>query len=158
MAINLTRAKAKELGIPWPETPKGRDTVSWLPRPAPKPYAGWPGRWELEIPGWTPTLDNALKRMPIQAHRLKKNDARTLAKAAIVFGVPAAFTRRRVTLELRNRYSTFPDDPAPLKSCLDACKTAGLIVNDSRKWCELVYPPTFLRGEKRTRIVLEDIE
>lgn len=126
--------------------------------PARNPYPGYPGRWVMEIPGWCPTFDNKLKRVPMAAHRLKKHDANIVGRAALIFGVPAAIGRRRLRLTIRNRFGSFPDDSAPLKSLWDALKSNGLLVDDSRDWLEFVWPPTYERAAKATVIDLEDIE
>jgi hypothetical protein len=118
-----------------------------------------PRRWTMEIPGWAPTLDNRL----VYAHwsvarRRKRRDAEVVGMAALVYGVPRATGRRRLRLTIRGRFGRFPDDPAPLKSLWDALVKNGLLVDDSREWLEMAWPPTFERGPKRTVIELEDVE
>lgn len=116
-------------------------------------------RWTLTISGWRPTLDNQLIYKPwYKARALKRRDARVIAAAALVHGVPKATVRRRLTLTISQPTGTFPDDTAPLKSLWDALVKAGLLVDDSREWLEMVWPPTFVRGPRSTTIVLEDIE
>jgi hypothetical protein len=114
--------------------------------------------WTLVIPGWRPVLDNELIYVHwSKARRRKRADVRQLVVAGLAYGVPRATGRRRLTLTIRQATGPFPDDTAPLKSLWDALKHAGLIVDDSREWLEMVWPPTFERGPKGTVIVLEDL-
>lgn len=116
------------------------------------------GPWTLEIPGWRPVLDNQLVYVHwATARRRKRADADMLMQAAFALGVPMATRRRRLTLTIRQERGRFPDDTAPWKSLLDACVKAGLLVDDSREWLELSWPPTFERGAKGTVILLEDL-
>ena len=115
-------------------------------------------RWAIDIPGWTPCLDNRLVGAhPMTVHKLKRRDVEAIGIAALCCGVPRATTRRRVAVTLRDRYGSFPDDTAPWKSLLDALVRNRLLVDDSRRWCELAFPPTFERGPKGCVIELEDI-
>jgi hypothetical protein len=72
--------------------------------------------------------------------------------------VPPAHGPRRVALEVtvapRQRR---PDEDALWKSALDALAHAGLLVNDSPRWCRL-GGITWSRGPRRqTVVVLEDL-
>jgi hypothetical protein len=117
-----------------------------------------PGRWVLRIEGWKPTFDNELVYVHwATARKRKRRDAEAVALAALAAGIPRATGRRRVSLTIRARFRRPPDDPAPLKSTLDALVAAGLLVDDSREWMEFVWPPEFERGGTVTTIVLEDI-
>lgn len=119
-----------------------------------------PGRWIIRLPGYRPKFDNQLiGRHPMMIHRLKRRDALMMDKARLAFAVPqASIYRRRVTLTIVDRFRRLPDDAAPLKSFCDALTNAGLIVDDSRQWLEMVFPPTFIRGAAReTTIVIEDL-
>jgi hypothetical protein len=135
------------------------------PRPArpaaapPRSEADEPRKsWTIRIDGWRPALDNELMHCHWRKkHSLKRRDASQMVRAALAYNVPAATTRRRLTLTIRQATGRFPDDSAPLKSLWDALKRAGLIVDDSRDWLEFVWPPTFERGPKGTIIQLEDI-
>ena len=50
-----------------------------------------------------------------------------------------------------------PEATVNHKGTLDALKHAGLIVNDTRRWCE-VMPVAFERGQRRMTVVeLEDV-
>lgn len=141
-----------------PVEPPKRKPADPPPSPLPtRPHV--PGqRWVMVVPGWRPTLDNDLIYRPRWvASSRKRRDTEVVARAALAYGVPRAAGKRRLTLTIRGRYSTFPDDSAPLKSLWDALVKAELLVDDSREWLEFVWPPTFERGKKETVIALEDI-
>jgi Holliday junction resolvase RusA-like endonuclease len=68
--------------------------------------------------------------------------------------------RRRVAVRVANphyRGRNVPDPLSPLKSLLDALVQAGLLVDDSERWCEIVVPVKYVSGEKSTTIFLEDL-
>lgn len=156
--MGISYKQARELGLgDLVDRLAGEAKAKKPVRPPPRPYEPWPRRWTMEIPGWRPAFASELKCHPFKAARLKKRDAHMLQQACLAFGVLPAFTRRRVTLTIANAYSSFPDDDAPWKSFLDALKQAEALVDDSRQWCEVVHPPTYERGPKRTTITLEDI-
>lgn len=112
----------------------------------------------MTINGFTPTRDNQLIYVHwATARRLKRHDADVIARAAVALAIPRATGRRRVTLMVRSRFRRLPDDTAYLKSFLDALVKAGLLVDDSREWMELTFPPTYLKGPKQTTITLEDL-
>lgn len=136
----------------------------------------------IHIEAWRPALLNELVGRDAHAiHRIKKRDRKIVAQYATLFNVPRvglppetrrqaealgiahriedlAGRRRRVALEIADRYSTFPDDDAPWKSLLDALVQCGLLVDDSREWCETVNPPTYRRARKRSTVItLEDL-
>ena len=127
--------------------------------PAPGRTEATTRAWTMVIPGWAPANDNALVyRHWAKARARKRRDAEVLASAAVIFGVPKATTRRRLTLTIRGPFGRFPDDTAPLKSLWDGLVKAGLLVDDSREWLEFVWPPTFERAKEReTVLVLEDL-
>lgn len=116
-------------------------------------------KYELTVLDWHPVTLNAL----LCAHwsvrgRLKRGDRDLVGIYAKMAGVPKARGRRRVSLVLtmapRQRR---PDPDAFWKSTLDSLVHAGLLVDDSPKWCEL-GTVEFSRGEAReTRIMLVDI-
>lgn len=113
--------------------------------------------WTLDIPGWRPTLANELMTAHhMKAAGMKRKDADQIMTAMLVYGVPKAEGPRRVAIHIRGRYSRFPDPDAPLKSFLDALKTAGAIVDDDGARC-VWSVPTFERGPKSTLITLEDL-
>ena len=116
------------------------------------------GKWTLVIPGFTPTRDNQLIYVHwATARRLKRHDANVIARAAVAYGVPKATGRRRVTLTVQSRFRRLPDDTAYLKSALDGLVHAGLLVDDSREWMDLTWPPEYLKGPKQTTIELENL-
>ncbi len=91
--------------------------------------------------------------------RRKRFDAELVAIEAHNQDVPRATLRRRVSLLIvlgpRQRAG---DVDAYQKSCLDALVCAGLLIDDSPAWCEIA-PVVYERGpEKKTVIVLEDME
>jgi hypothetical protein len=117
-------------------------------------------RYELHIPGWRPALDNELFRLH-WSRRLsrKRHDAQVLATAALALGVPRATGPRRLGVTIYGRYhrGAVPDDPAPYKSLLDGLVHAGLLVDDSAEYLELVWPPHYLPGPRATHLTLEEI-
>jgi hypothetical protein len=113
----------------------------------------------LVLDGYHPTPLNRL----IGCHwgtvaRLKKVDRQRIAIEALAQRVPQATGKRKVGLHLvlgpRQRAC---DTDAYWKSTLDALVSAGLLVDDSDRWCSL-SPLTFERGsDRRTIIALEDL-
>src|SRR5262249_37241312 len=92
-----------------------------------EPYAGFTVRWTLDLPGWRPSRDNDLiYRHWTTARRLKQRDVEVLRTAALVYGVPAAVTRRRVELTVYQARGSMPDDSAFLKALWDALADAEL--------------------------------
>jgi hypothetical protein len=94
--------------------------------------------WSIEIPGWRPAALNELMGNHGKAGRLKRADR------DVVMGyvrrhvwLPLALAKRRVSLAI-----TLPkgqrrwDIDAFQKSTLDACKHAGIIVDDRDLWVE----------------------
>jgi hypothetical protein len=115
--------------------------------------------YRLEICGWTPTLVNELLHAhPMRAATLKRSDRDLVRGYAFVAGIPAALGKRRVSVELHGwPRGRLPDPDAVWKSLLDALVAAGLLVDDSARWCEPV-PPTFVRSpRRRTVVTLESV-
>lgn len=114
----------------------------------------------LTIPDWYPCSDNRLVGAHWSRVRARKRiDADMVAAYALRDRVPRATGRRRVGLrvEVPPSRGTPPDPTNLLKSCLDALVKAGLLVDDSGQWCE-VLPPVVTAGEALvTRITLEDV-
>ncbi len=114
----------------------------------------------LTIPRWHPAPKNQLLKVHWRiAHRRKKSDREIVAGEALAQGIAKAKGRRRVHLCIvlgpRQRGC---DVDAYHASLLDAMKHAGLIVDDSPRWCEIT-PVTFARGVPHSTIVtFEDLE
>jgi len=88
--------------------------------------------------------------------KLKRSDRDLVAVMGLI--IPRAEGKRRVSLVLTLAPRQRGGDPdAYWKSLLDALTTCGLLVDDSRQWCEL-GTVEFERGQRRaTEIVLEDM-
>lgn len=113
----------------------------------------------LTVPHWHPTPLNVLlhgKKWAGVAR--KKKDRETIAAYSLLARVPRAAGKRRVTITIvlgpRQRGG---DVDAYQKSSLDALKHAGMLVDDSRHWCEIM-PLKWLRAAERATVIeLEDI-
>jgi Holliday junction resolvase RusA-like endonuclease len=115
----------------------------------------------IRIPNWRPTLCNELLNCGHwgQRHRRKRKDAEMVAGYALQAGVPVARGKRQISVvfTLSGRQRAFDVD-AWQKALLDACVRAGLLRDDSPRWCEL-GSVEYVRGtEASTQIVLEDID
>lgn len=113
----------------------------------------------LTIPRWTPARINQWEgRHWSVKSRLKKADRTLIVAYAAQQGTPKAQGKRRVSLLLTlGKRMRAGDKDAYWKSSLDGCVCAGLLVDDSPKWCD-PGTVTFARGEWSTSIILEDIE
>ena len=113
----------------------------------------------LVIFNWHPcTLNVLLSCHWAKRGRLKALDRDLIACYALQHGTTPASGKRRVSLTItlapRQRGC---DRDAYWKSLLDALVHAGLLVNDSPKWCEL-GSVEYLRGKWRaTTVTLEDV-
>jgi Holliday junction resolvase RusA-like endonuclease len=93
--------------------------------------------WSMEIPDWRPAALNELMGNHGKAGRLKRADRDVVIGYARLRRIPAALAKRRVSLTI-----TLPkgqrrwDIDAFQKSTLDACKHAGIIVDDRDLWVE----------------------
>lgn len=112
----------------------------------------------LFVEGWIPATLNELLRKGRWAWTLKKKDRAIIADRAARVGIPPATSKRRVTLTIRLEPRKHAGDcDAYFKSLLDGLKHAGLIWDDTPRWCELT-PVQFSRGQvKATTVVLEDV-
>lgn len=113
----------------------------------------------IPIKRWRPASLNQLMSGHWRAkHRLKLADRELVGMYAVQAGVPKAEGKRRVSLEIVLQGRQQEADPdAYWKSLLDALVYAGLLVDDSREWCEL-GAVTYSRGDEgSTTIVLEDV-
>ena len=117
-----------------------------------------PQRWTMEIPGWMPTTLNEMKGHWAKGHRLKQNDKEVVWLAVRQGGVPAATTRRKVSmLIVLSKGQRTPDPDAFDKSLRDALVACGALKNDSAKWV-VGEDPRFARGKSLvTFLTLEDV-
>ncbi len=122
--------------------------------------AGQPKRYVIEIPNYRPPRTNELYRAKFRGRMALEKEC----KQFIAFygsHVPKAAGKRRVamvvTLAVRQR---MPDaDEQCLKAVLDSLVACGLLLDDSRTYCECV-PTEFVLSRKRqphTLITLEDV-
>ncbi len=115
--------------------------------------------YTIIIPDFTPCLLNKLLGSNrFKAARLKRDDAQMIGFYALKANVPRATGKRRVEIEVTVAGPGRTIDPdGVLKSLLDALVTAGMLVDDSSKWCEW-ETPIILRGTAReTKLILEDL-
>jgi hypothetical protein len=115
----------------------------------------------IEIPNWLPvTLNNFMRVNPMRRRGVVKSAAEFVAGYAKLAGVPVAQGRRRVTLAFRapeGKGAKVGDPDSRQKVALDALVLAGMIVDDSDRWCDLM-PRVRERGAVRTLITLEDLD
>ncbi len=122
--------------------------------------AGQPKRYEISVPNYRPPTSNALFRAKFRGRMALERECRQLIRC-YSRGVPQAAGKRRVsmavTLAVRQR---LPDaDEQCYKAVLDALANCGLLIDDSRRWCECV-PTEFVPSRQRqphTLITLEDV-
>jgi len=143
--------------------------------------------WRVEVPGWVPTSLNELVGNHAKAGRLKKRDARTIAAACVLAGVPRVGLdaherahrkalaivgpqpgdptprRRHVRLEVRlAKGERALDEDNYFKSLMDGLKRAGMLFEDSRQWATHDSTIAFTRGrdtwDRGCVIVLRDLE
>jgi hypothetical protein len=120
-----------------------------------------PSRQEFTIEGWRPPSLNTLMRGKISDRiRLGKAARERIAWEARLADVRGTVSIRRrvslaITLSGRQRAT---DIDSMWKATLDGLVSAGLIVDDSARWCA-IGDLSFGRGEATsTRIILEDME
>jgi hypothetical protein len=119
--------------------------------------------YTITIDNWLPPTINRLMRMHFARRGKLLSEAATFVACYARLAeppVPPAWCRRRVTLTLSAPGGDGPkvgDPDARLKVALDALVRAGMLVDDSDEWCELM-PRVRLRGEVRTVITLEDLQ
>jgi hypothetical protein len=114
----------------------------------------------LTIPRWHPArLNEIMGRHWAIGHKRKRADAITIGWHAKASEIPHAEGRRRVSLVIVLGPRQRAGDPdAYWKSTLDGLVLAGLLRNDSSRWCEL-GTIEFRRGtEHATEIILEDLD
>lgn len=130
--------------------------------------------WRVEIPGFLPTSLNRLIGNRYRAARLKKTDAKAIAKACLLARVPPVAlstgekkarkaleivgrmggdpepAKRHVSLEIKLGKGERASDPDNLwKGLLDGLKHAGMLFDDSRFWCSHDAEIKFSRGENK---------
>lgn len=113
----------------------------------------------LVIPNYLPPSLNALLRVHwAQRRRLKQECKDLVAAYAKMDGMKPATGKRKVSLQLTltGRKQAFDADNI-WKAVLDALVTAGLLVDDSPKWCETGEVAQARGSCCETRIVLEDV-
>lgn len=114
----------------------------------------------ITIPHWHPTPQNAWHgtHWAVRA-KAKKADREMIA--VYFWDAPVALTKRRLTLTIVLAPGKRGGDPdCYWKSLLDGLSACGALVDDNRKWVELM-PVVYERGDAVTwgsRITLEDIE
>lgn len=111
----------------------------------------------LIIPDFVPTPLNQLLRSVKARIRLKRGDREIVCHYAREQELPQAEGPRRVSvmIEMPGRRV---DPDSVLKSLLDCLVCAGLLVNDSSRWCQLGDVRVEKAAKRRTTVVLEDIE
>lgn len=128
-----------------------------------------PNRWQIVIPNWCPpSLNKGRGRHFAKADACVKEVVEFLtaynAKVACPKVSDEYRPRRRLTVHVCKN-GTYPDPDNLLKYLLDGLKRAGLIVDDSAKWCQWETPEMFRPiagqfggGKGGTVITIEDIE
>jgi Holliday junction resolvase RusA-like endonuclease len=115
--------------------------------------------YTLDIPRWHPATINQLMHSVRGKIRLKKADREMIAGYGMAERIPRAQRKRRLSLHIiLGKGQRGADADAYHKSLLDACKHAGLILDDSSRYVELT-PVTFSRDWQNwgTRITLLDL-
>lgn len=110
---------------------------------------------QLTLAGYAVPSANVLLRCHWSRRaRLVREAGERVAIEAHVQGVPRAVGRRRVSVRVTRRGGGDVDNC--LKVTLDALVLAGLLVDDSGRWCEL-GEVLVLRGRPETVVWLTDI-
>lgn len=113
----------------------------------------------ITIPNWHPArLNQFAGRHWSVGHRLKFQDRSMVMVYAKLHNTKLATVKRRVSLVIvLEPGKRRPDADAYWKSLLDALVSCGQLVDDGPKWCE-IGSVTYERGERGSRIILEDME
>lgn len=115
--------------------------------------------FRIVIPQWQPArLNELLKRHWRHGARLRKADDQTVALYARIESVPPATGPRRVSLEVTLTSRQRADRDCWWKSVLDALVNCRLLLSDDATWCDLGAVTVTKGAERRTVIVLEDIQ
>lgn len=116
-------------------------------------------RFRISIPHWQPArLNDLLNCHWGRKARLRKADDEMVAFYARQESVPPATGPRRVSLEVTLTPRQRADPDCWWKSVLDALVNCKLLVNDDASWCDLGAVSVTKGAERRTVIVLEDIQ
>jgi len=110
--------------------------------------------WTMEIPGWHPcALNKLVHSHHHRASSFKAKDREIVARACLVYAIPAAEARRSVEIHLVFAKGARACDPdAYWKSLLDALVHARALKNDSMDWV-VCRPPAYSRGERQTSFI-----
>lgn len=116
-------------------------------------------RHELLLPAFTPgTLNQLMRGTLLTRMRRSKGDREVVCHYAAESGIPKATGKRRVSLVVTLGKGQRPFDvDAPWKGMLDSLRHAGLILDDIPACCA-IGSLTFDRGERKTMVILEDLE
>lgn len=117
-----------------------------------------PRMWTIAVPGWMPTPLNQLMGHFGKRHARKSKDKQTLGVPLLLYGIPEAAGKRRVSLLVVLPKGNRAVDPDALwKSLLDALQHHGVLATDSRHGVEL-GPVQFARGEELcTYVTIEEV-
>jgi Holliday junction resolvase RusA-like endonuclease len=112
----------------------------------------------LEIPGYLPLSLNRLMRSRKLRMSEPKRAAEHFGIARLVFGVPKATTKRRVSLVFTVAKGKPKPDPDNLvKVVLDGLVKAGVLVDDSDEWCQLGGIRMEVGQHPKTMAIVEDL-
>lgn len=143
--------------------------------------------WRVEVPGWVPRSLNQLLGNRHRAARLKAKDARTIAHACAIHGVPPVglAADEKKDRKALNVSLHLPGDPTPVprliglevrlakaerahdednyfKSLMDGLKGCGMLFEDNRQWARHDSTILFTRGtdqfDRGAVIVISDLE
>jgi Holliday junction resolvase RusA-like endonuclease len=114
--------------------------------------------WILEIPGYLPLSLNRLMRSRKLRMSEPKRAAEHFGIARLVFNVPKATGKRRVSLVFTVAKGKPKPDPDNLvKVVLDGLVKAGVLVDDSDEWCELGGIKLQTGQHPKTMAIVEDL-
>jgi hypothetical protein len=134
-------------------------TEQHFPKKGTPPIRSGPRMWTLAIPGWMPTPLNQLMGHHGKRHRLKTKDKQVLGVPILLYGIPPAIGKRRVSVLVvlpKGKRAVDPD--ALWKSLLDALQEHRVLTTDSRHGVEL-GPVSFARGDELcTFVTIEEAE
>lgn len=116
------------------------------------------GRCVLTLDGWLPPSLNSTMRGTIRERcRIGQDTHDLIALESRRQDVPLATGARQITMHVTYpKGHSRPDPDNIAKSTIDACKSAGLILDDRYETLELA-PPVYWIGPKQTEIHFLDI-